>query len=159
MKKSILVIAIAFFSSIVIAKANTNADVPKKVSEAFSAKYPAAEIKKWKTVKADYVAEFTLEKKKYLAYYSSNAEWIRTESKISLSTKLPDAVKEALHKSEYASWSISEIKQIEKPTKNIYTIHVHDGNKLSADHHDAIKTDYLLSFSDIGELVKKQRIH
>jgi len=159
MKKSILVIAIALFSSIVIAQAKTTVEIPKKVSEAFSAKYPSAEIKKWKTAKGDYVAEFNLEKKKFLAHYSAGGEWIKTESKIKLSNNLPDAVKEGLHKSEYASWYINEIKQVEKPGHNIYTIHVHDGNKLSADHHDALKTDFLLSFNDTGELIKKQRLH
>jgi hypothetical protein len=159
MKKSILVIVIAFFSSLVIAQAKTNAEIPKKVSEAFSAKYPSAEIKKWKAAKGDYVAEFNLEKKKFIAHYSSTGEWIKTESKIKLSNNLPEAVQDGLHKSEYASWSINEIKQVEKPGKNVYTIHVHDGNKLSSDHHDALKTDYLLSFSDTGELIKKQRLH
>ncbi|HLK28125.1 MAG TPA: PepSY-like domain-containing protein [Puia sp.] len=157
MKKIFLVIAIALVSNIIVAQ--NNKEIPQTVITAFQSKYPSAEIKKWKTGKEDFVAEFNLEKKKYRAYYSSNAEWIRTETKIKLSSKLPQPVKTALHKSEYASWYINEIKQIEKPGKNMYTIHVDDGNKLSADHHDALKTDYLLSFSDTGELIKKQRIH
>lgn len=159
MKKSFLVLAIAFFSSVVIANAKGTTEVPKNISVAFTAKYPSAEIKGWRTAKGEYIAEFVLEKKKYRAYYSSDAEWLRTETKIKSSTKLPGQVREALHKSEYASWYITEMKQIEKPGKNVYAIHVNDGNKLSADHHDAVKTDFLLYFSDSGELIKKQRIH
>jgi len=159
MKKSIFVIAIAFISSLVIAQEKTIADVPKKVSEAFSIKYPSAEITKWKNVKAGYVAKFSFEKKKYLAYYSTDGEWKKTEMKINLTSKLPDAIKKALHKSDYASWTIRDIKHVQEPGKNSYTMHVHDGNKLSADRHDAFKTDYLLSFSDVGELIKKQKIN
>ncbi|MBS1918014.1 MAG: hypothetical protein JST87_17220 [Bacteroidetes bacterium] len=74
MKKSILIIAIAFISSIAVAQAKNNGEVPKKISEAFSQKYSSAEIKKRETRKGDYMAEFNLEKKRFLAYYSANSE-------------------------------------------------------------------------------------
>jgi hypothetical protein len=158
MKKTVLILLIAFLSAGITAQGNNFNAVPQKILSAFQLKYPSAQVKKWNMNNDGYVTKFFLNKKEYLAYYTADADWVRTETKIKWTWKLPAAVKTALHSSEYASWYVDEMKQVETPGEHKYMIHVDDGNKLDSDHHDAFKEDFMLYFSANGELIKKEKL-
>ena len=117
--------SIAFFTTGIIAQAKGNKEIPQKVMTAFLSKYPSAHLKNWKINSEGYAAEFVLDKKKYFAHFSPNADWQKTETKINWTWKLPPAVKKALYHSDYASWYVNEIREIQTPGEHLYTYAVH----------------------------------
>ena len=80
-----------------------------------------------------------------------------TETPVKWSRGLPAAVREGWKKSGYAAWSIMDIKKIETPDKPLYAIHVNNGSLLDSDHKDAFMEEYVLFFSEKGELVRIDR--
>jgi hypothetical protein len=158
MKKTVLIIMIVFIATNIIGQGKNYKDVPQKIITAFETKYPSAMIRSWKINPDGYAAEFMIDKKKYTAHYSPDADWTKTETKVRWTWKLPPAVKNALYHCEYASWYVNEIKAVNTPGEQFYEIHVNDGNKLDADHHDAFTEDFLLRFSVTGELIKKEKL-
>ena len=71
-KNIILVIATGLIATSALAQKNNN--VPQNVLTAFSAKYPQASVKKWKSGTGVYLAYFTNDNKKYTASYSKTGE-------------------------------------------------------------------------------------
>lgn len=154
MKKVMLLMVVAVFSITIKAQANSSKNIPKKISEAFSSKYPSAQVGKWKFDKENYVAEFNLDKKKYCAFYASDGNWIKTETKIRWTWNLPKVVETAFYKSDFASYSIHGIKEVQTPTEHFYEIHVNDGIRLDSDHQQFAQ-DFIICFNPDGTLIKK----
>jgi hypothetical protein len=128
--------------------------IPQAVITAFSAKYPQAQVKKWKTNKTNYVAIFKLENEKYAAYWSKDGNWLKTENNINRPA-LPVEVQAYLKKGEYASWHIDDMKKVLTPDQNTYQLHIdnHSGSPLR--YEDAnTADDKLLSFDTNGKLIK-----
>ncbi len=140
-----------------MAIAQNNKNIPHKITDAFQAKYPEAKDAKWKTGKTEYSSQFTVDKIKYNAFYSMEGNWLRTESKISLSTKLPEIVQDSLHKTKYTDWNMTAIKQIDDSSGRYYQLEVNDSNKLSSENHHALTDHFLLWFDEKGHLVKTQK--
>jgi hypothetical protein len=93
MKKIIVTIVIILISIAAFA-----IDVPQKVKDAFSKKFPAAQNVKWDKENAhEYEAEFTIDGNKSSANFSDKGEWLETESTVAF-TLLPAKVKEAYNK-------------------------------------------------------------
>jgi hypothetical protein len=126
--------------------------IPQKVADSFSAKYPQAKVKQWKTEKAVYIVKFTFKNNNRYAYYSLGGNWLKTESKIKWGANLPAPVKQRFKKSPYSSWNIESIKEIETPVRRFYQIYV-DNRNIQADafHNNVFTKDKLLYFTDNGE--------
>ena len=154
MKKIISITAFLLIANTVLAQKS----IPQNIAFAFSSKYPKANLLKWEIKNGNFILNFNLDKKKYLAVYSPKADWLRTERKVSFSSKLPSAVKKGLRSSDYAAWTISGIKHVEEPGSQVFLIQVHNGNMLSADHSYLYKIDLLLSFNNLGELIVKREL-
>lgn len=154
MKKFIALIAIAIFSKTMTAQATIP---PAAVSTAFTSQFPKAQLKKWEERKEGYIADFRLNGKKLFAYYAADGTWKGTETPIKWTRNLPEAVRKGWDHSEYTAWYVMDIKKIETPEQPLYALHVNNGTLLDSDHHDAFLEEYVLFFSENGELVRKDK--
>ena len=158
MKNLFVVIASVLLTQGVIAQKREQPAVPKEVVEAFSAKFPDGNVKKWETRKEGYIVRFTRDGKKYYAYYSHQGDWKGTESRIKWTRHLPANVQTGWKNSGYAGWYVHNIKKIETPERPLYVLHLNNGTLLSSEKVDAYKEDHVLTFSANGELVSAEQI-
>ena len=120
---------------------NTSVDI--SVREAFSARYPDANLSEWERSNAYYVAEFRIGQIEKEAWYKSNADWVLTETDLTFS-QLPETVSSAFNASEYANWLIDDVHMLERPTtETLYVVEAEQGN-----------IEYKLYFSEQGEFIK-----
>jgi hypothetical protein len=141
----------------IVAHTRNTLVVPQPVVTAFTNRFPNAQLKKWEQRKEGYIADFRLSGKKIFAYYASDGTWKGTETPIKWTKNLPAAVKEGWKNSGYYAWYVLDIKKIETPEQPLYTLHVNNGSLLDSDHHDAFLEEYVLFFSEKGELVRKDK--
>jgi len=100
--------------------------VPKNIMEAFKAKYPNDENEKWtKDGKNNYTVVFKINKKKCRSTYSKDAKWQGASIALAFD-ELPDAVKDAFKKTEYAAWKIQDVMKSESELETIFTITAKD---------------------------------
>jgi hypothetical protein len=92
----------------------TGKDVPAKVKDAFTQKFPDATSIKWdKENDTEWEAEFKMNGSEYSANFDNSGVWVETEYKIS-SADIPPAVKTTLEK-EYAGSNIEVAEISETP--------------------------------------------
>lgn len=156
MKKILLIFAtLLCFSN--IAFCHLSQEIPENVLKSFSRQYPQVNIQKWEVKHDTCIAKFTSSsKKKNLAFYLFDGNWIKTETKIRWSWLLPKAVEEGFNHSALASWYIDEIKQISSPGKIHYVMQVHN-NLGPDDATDAWQDIYVLVFDENGRILRKDR--
>ena len=97
-------------------------------------------------------------REKYFAYYKADGTWSGTETPIKWTKNLPAAVRKGWLKSEYASWYVRDIKKIETPDGPMYTLHVDNSPTLDSDHKDAFGEEWVVFFSEKGEIVRQDRM-
>lgn len=93
MKKSILVLAMAFIAITVNAQKVKEADVPPVIKTSFSKLHPNAKVDKWEKEAVNYEAEFTENKVESSAEFGPNGQLIATETEINVS-ELPKGATE-----------------------------------------------------------------
>jgi hypothetical protein len=155
MKKIIFISTAILLGTLTLAQAKA---IPQNVTVAFTAKYPNAVIKKWKQTDNHFAAEFSIDNKRAVAFYSADGNWERTETKIKWTWNLPSAVHQTLDKNGSLRFYIMDMKKVETPNGVIYIVHYNDGNTLDSDHHDAFTQYFLLHISETGELLKKEEV-
>jgi Putative beta-lactamase-inhibitor-like, PepSY-like len=158
MKKVFLLLTIAIISQSMIAQSDSTVIVPQAVSTAFTARFPAGQLKKWEQRNEGYIAVFRQDGHKNFAYYSADGAWKGTETPIKWTKNLPEKVKAGWKNSGYYDWYVEDIKKIETPDQPMYALHVNNGVKLDSDHHDAYLEEYVLFFSESGQLVRKDKM-
>jgi len=131
--------------------------VPLEVSKAFALHYPTGHLKKWEHKNEEYIATFRQQGKKCLAYYTFRGNWEATESPVKWTRNLPEAVRAGWNTCKYMDWLIMDMYKIDKPGQTLYSIHVGQVQSLGPDDAD-IGSEYILFFSDKGQLVKKNKI-
>lgn len=151
-----------FLSSLAItnntgSQVNTTGNVPQNIIASFSAKYAGAHVINWKAGKDDYEANFKLSGKKYCAFFSAGGDWQKTERKIR-PWQLPVAVKTSMKIGGYAAWYIDEAKEVNMPGQHVYLVHVDNAPVLTIPDPYLFKDDYQLTFSESGELTKKEKL-
>jgi len=153
-KTIILIAAMWIISYSSMAQKGTEG-VPQAVLTAFSAKYPQAQLKKWKTNHNMYTARFVMDNKKYEALYSGDGSWVNTVRNIRHSANLPDQVRLYLKKSSYASWHIDNMERLRTPSQNLYQVEVDNASGNRILYEDAVSfEDKMLCFNDNGKLIK-----
>ena len=101
----------------------------KNVQTAFAEMYPDARDVEWEMELTNWKVSFELgtppDVKECEAWYGLNAKWIRTETDL-LESALPQAVKDALAASEYATAVLdaSDIEFVETPDGNYYQLEI-----------------------------------
>ncbi|HET6243120.1 MAG: PepSY-like domain-containing protein [Bacteroidetes bacterium] len=145
MKKIHLLVVILFISCSVYAQKKDvqESAVPKLIKDNFSTKYPDAKNRSWKTKNGDYEVDFNFESKKLEAKYTTDGTWKKTSMNIN-KKELPSTILESHNKSEFRSWMIDDIKQIETPDyKILYFIRVVKARNITE-----------LLYNPLGELMK-----
>jgi hypothetical protein len=155
MKKIIFVATTILTVASSLAQANT---IPQNVTASFSAKYPTATAKKWKQSENNFLVTFAADSKRSVAFYSTDGNWIKTETKIKWIKNLPEAVKKSLDQRGFLRYYITNMKKIESPEGNQYLVEVNDGNTYDADRHDALTQYYRLYFDENGDLTEHVKI-
>jgi len=139
------------------AMAQKNAmQVPQAVQTAFSAKYPQAKLKNWEKDNNQYVASFVLDKRQCQTTYASNGTWLSTETTYRHVLKhLNPAIRHELRNSNYASYHIDQVMNLQMPGKNIYLLNVdnNSGNQMAYESAGSVD-DETLYFSNTGKLIK-----
>jgi hypothetical protein len=154
LKTVILIAVTGMLSYSAMAQKGANV-VPQAVQTAFAAKYPVAQIKKWKTKNNTSTAIFVMDNKKYTAQYSNNGDWLVTERTIKHSSNLPANIRTYLKKSSYASWYIDDMERVRTPMRNMYQVEVdnNSGNKMIYEGVGSFE-DKKLCFNDEGRLIE-----
>lgn len=158
MKNVLILLVAAIMTQPMTAQGDSTVIVPQQVASAFTAQFPGGHLKKWEQRKEGYIADFSLDGKKYFAYYAADGAWKGTESPVKRTKDLPAAVKTGWKNSGYSAWYVEDIKKILTPEQPLYALHVDNSVLLDADHHDAFREEYVLFFSEKGELVRKDRM-
>jgi hypothetical protein len=129
--KSITLIAAIGLISFTVKAQQMNGATPQAVQSAFTAKYPTAQVKKWKTKKDTSVAVFTMSGKKYEAQYAGNGNWLSTARFLHHKSSLPMETREYLKTSKFASWHIDDMKKVHMPGSDMYEVFIdnNSGNK------------------------------
>jgi hypothetical protein len=156
--KTIVLITVFGFISY-SAMAQFSKEIPQAAKTAFAAKYPQAELKKWKTDKDTAIAVYMQDGKKWEASFDKNGAWLRTERSIKHESSLPPEAMSYLKTSTYASWHIDDITKVNTPTVDMYRVYVdnHSGSPFSYESGGAA-IDRVLSFDVNGKLVKVQNL-
>ena len=154
MKKIIVVLVVAMTFQYMMAQAAGPVVVPQAVSQAFTARFPDGQLKKWETRKEGFVAVFREHGKTWFAYYTADGSWKGTETPIKWTKNLPQAVRAGWLKSDYASWYVQDIKSIRTPEGLLYALHVDNSSVLDSEHKDAFREEYVIFFNEKGEIVR-----
>lgn len=148
----------------------TNAqNIPAKVKEAFSQKFPNAQQVEWgKENATEFEAEFTLKGTHMSANFDSDGNWKETEVEISHSD-LPVAVQKTLEK-DYSEVEVKHIYKVSQPRQTLYEIAVENADEEKYEekgeeneHEENEQGEYgeennthELIFTSDGKLVKKE---
>lgn len=154
--KTIVFVLVMGFMSYSSMAQNKNKE-PMAVSNAFSAKYPAAKLKNWKMRNDTCIAMFNMDKRHYRAFYTTNGTWIKTERNVKHLSTLPMPTQVYLKHSKYASWHIDNLAKVQTPMHNIYMVQLdnHSGNT-SYENVGSDETENLY-FNSKGDLVAANR--
>ena len=137
------------------AMAQTNTTVPSSVTSDFARKYPGDEVKTWKIVDNQYVANFKMNERECEAYYSQDGSWLSTSVVMKHIKNLSPDVKAALSHSQYSSYHIDGAMRLHTPNQEMFIIEVdnNSGNKTVYDNVGSFD-DRLLYYTSNGKLVK-----
>ena len=114
--------------------------------QAFESKYPNATQVEWEKKNNYLIAEFIDNQLDGKAWFDATGQWYMTETELTHTSQLPEAIQKALANSEYAQWYIDDIDRLERNgTETIYVIEVKKD-----------KQEYDLYYSADGILVKVQ---
>ena len=113
MKTYILTLILTFSLSLSEAFATTPGnEVPEVVNRSLTSKYSGAEVNSWKIEDNICVVNFSLGKDDYEAAFDRDGTWVRTGKIIRMSA-LPATVSKAFNASEYSSWGVDKIAEVE----------------------------------------------
>ncbi len=92
--------------------------IPAEVTESFKAKYENASGVSWKDKLTSFEADFRQKDKEMKAFFSSNGEWIKTETKYSVES-LPSEVRDGFKKSKFADLNVLDVSLIDENDKEL----------------------------------------
>ncbi|MGN6180080.1 MAG: hypothetical protein ACTHNW_12910 [Mucilaginibacter sp.] len=130
--------------------------VPQAVSAAFANQYAQAHLKNWYVDNGQYIACFRYNDRDWMAHYSADGNWLRSERNIKHIATLPYDVRTALKNSKYASYHVDEMARLQMPDhSSMYRLRVdnNSGNKVAFENAGAVDNESLY-FSDNGRLVR-----
>jgi len=87
---------------------------PQTVTNNFTSMFPDAKSVEWRNKLTDYQVFFLANNSKCEAKFNLDGKWISTERQIK-NDSIPEKIKENLHLSKYADWSIQSAYELEFP--------------------------------------------
>jgi len=131
-------------------------NAPDKIEKTFNQQYPQSKLKKWENKNNTWIADFAQGKRKNMAYYSPDGQWIKTETKIPWTKDLPVQVDNSWKYSVFASWYVAGIKEVKYPDKpDRYVVKVQENYGPDGSNPDDCEDVYKLYFSPDGKLIQK----
>lgn len=110
--------------------ASANAQVPAKVKEAFSKKFPMAQDVDWEELEeggtSQYEATFIEARKEKTCKFLSNGTWLETATYLDEETEVPSVVKSVLKEELEGELSYDELKWVEKEDIAYYEVKITD---------------------------------
>lgn len=91
--------------------------IPAVVTDSFKVKFENASGVSWKDKLTSFQADFKQGDKEMKASFSSNGEWIKTETKHTYQS-LPADVKDGFKKSKFADLSVLDVLQVDEKDKD-----------------------------------------
>ncbi len=145
MKNTLIILGSLLIANCANAQKVSEKDVPAKVKEAFSKKYPGANAK-WEKEGVAYEAEFDLNKVESSAVFEANGMFKELEQEIKIA-ELPKGVADYCAKN-YKEYKLEEAEKItEASGKVMYEAEMSKGKE----HFDAM-------FDDKGSFIKKSEM-
>jgi hypothetical protein len=97
--------------------------IPPAVSEDLQRRYPGVEVKDWDTTKdGGFKAELDVNEREHEVFYSAEGKWLWSDHDVKRS-EVPQAVWDALAKTEYAEWNVDSKERLATTThKELYEI-------------------------------------
>lgn len=128
MKKIIASLLMGSISLLALESYGQAQNIPASVSNHFKTTYPGAQEKDWDTERdGTYEVEFMLNGQEWEATYAANGAWLKTERDVTRA-EVPQAVLDALSKSEYSAWKTDDMEEHQTPQhKSVYEIEVKKG--------------------------------
>ena len=144
MKKFMLLVAVIFAGSLGFSQ---NVAVPNAVKATFAKMFPHIEVPGWGQEDNGniWAAEFTKDGQKYLANFSPEGAWLKTEHKL-FEKEIPAVVKKSIAKA-FKAYKLNSVVIGETPEDNTYmcAVEVDDQGK---------KTIYEVLMTEKGEIFK-----
>ncbi|HUB60412.1 MAG TPA: hypothetical protein VL978_06915 [Puia sp.] len=132
--------------------------LPARITSAFSSRYPTAEMNNWARRTNDYVINFITNKERSAdAYYFLDGTWLRTDTRLSRISDLPEAVRDGLARSSYGKYFIDKMEKVQLPFhRTLYIVGVDYGGYIDWDLFDthSFSNKYVLYFTPDGRLQK-----
>ncbi|WP_445738728.1 PepSY-like domain-containing protein [Mariniflexile sp.] len=124
--KTLKIILGTFLACAMFAFSSTGDQVPQKVKDAFSKKFPTAKKVKWDKENAtEWEAEFKMNNTEYSANYLEDGTWKETEHEID-EKEIPQNVKSSLM-SAYSGYKIKESEISETKNGMLYEFEIKKG--------------------------------
>lgn len=131
MKKTVVLLLTAMFSTAVFSQADNKIDgnkVPQTVSEAFRTKYPInAKTAAWYWDEDAYAVRFRVRNEPCTARFSTKGEWLSETRKVSFG-ELRNNVRNSFSQGKFAGWQAHEVNEIQERNKEVqYRIYIRNG--------------------------------
>lgn len=112
--------------------------------KALETKYPQASRVEWETQNSYLVAEFIYNRQSVKAWFDRQGKWYLSETNLDSPDQLPEKVQQAIAESDYASWNVDNIDQLERSeAETVYVIEVKNNHQ-----------EFDLYYSSDGILIK-----
>jgi hypothetical protein len=103
---------------------------PQAVAKAFAQMYPDSKVREW-TEEGVNLWMVTFKDKddrtRDMAYFKSNGEWVKTETKIPIVRDLPINVAMGWKRTDFSDWLVEDMKEVKYPDRNVYVMKVEQG--------------------------------
>ena len=127
---------------------------PAAVQEAFNQQYGEGTRVEWERERNGYlVAEFRKDGKDYDAWYTNEGQWVMTEIDHGKRlNNLPQAVQDGFNNSAYASWTVDDIDEIQRPDyTEVYKIEVEMKGQQDMDLYFDVNGTLFREVADAGD--------
>ena len=131
--------------------------IPSPAVRDFASRYPSITPKKWQENKVrQFIARFKLDRNPSEAFYDEVGSWLKTETHYKSPSKLPAAIRKALHNSEYASCRFDYMQETDSAgQKRFYVTAGYLDTHSEGPGNSAV---YRLTISPEGQIVQTKRI-
>lgn len=143
-----------FFAFAILGVATANIiDVPKKVADAFKAKYPTVQDATWEEEEDEefymYTATFLLDGKEMESLFDEDGDWITSVTTLTEEDLLPEIT--VYLEKNYDEFSIFSAAKIENEDGATYSLSIETVVDEEADETNS----YLLTFDSKGQLIEE----
>jgi hypothetical protein len=154
MKNLLVIFTMIAISKDMMAQKDGPINVPQPVTQAFANRFPAAQLRKWEGSSEGYIASFSQNGNRSLAYYTPNGDWIKTELFIRHKKNLPDEIRQGFRQSAYSNWIVDKILETQSNAGPTVTMEVRRIYNFTENQWEVCR----LHFSMEGKLMEEEKL-